>query len=641
MLSLKMLRGTRAGLADPGSILLSRSAAIALFGEADPINKTITLDTNLPVKVTGVYEDLPRNSSFGHWSFMAPWDLMVAQDKWFREEENPWRCNCFQAYVQLTDQADFDQVSAKIRDVKVKNVRQEELRYKPQVFLNPMRQWHLYSEFKEGIRTGGRIDLVWLFGLIGAFVLMLACINFMNLSTARSEKRVKEVGIRKAIGSARSQLVTQFMGESLLVVSFAFVVALALVQITLPAFNQIADKQITLPWSTPVFWLLGLGITLLTGLIAGSYPALYLSSFNPVKVLKGTFRAGRYAALPRRMLVVAQFSVSVALIIGTIIVFRQIQFAKNRPVGYSRAGLVMVNGSEAVHKHMDAIRDELKGSGVAAQLAESQGPITDVWSTNGGFEWEGKDPGLSVDFPNAKVSYEYGSTIGWQLVAGRDFSREFGTDSSAFIINESAVKYMGIQDPVGKIIRWDGKPFTIIGVVKDIVVDSPYKPIRPSLYHLDANASNFVTVRINPGTPTRQALEKIEAVFKKYNPAIPFSYQFVDQEYAKKFGDEERIGKLASVFAALAIFISCLGLFGLASFMAEARTKEIGVRKVLGASVLNLWGLLSKDFLVLVIIAFGIASPIAWYFLRNWLEHTNTAPRYRGGSLPPREGEPC
>jgi ABC-type antimicrobial peptide transport system permease subunit len=269
---------------------------------------------------------------------------------------------------------------------------------------------------------------------------------------------------------------------------------------------------------------------------------------------------------------------------------------------------------------MDAIRDELKGSGAAAQLAESQGPITDVWSTNGGFEWEGKDPGLSVDFPNAKVSYEYGSTIGWQLVAGRDFSREFGTDSSAFIINESAVKYMGIQDPVGKIIRWDGKPFTIIGVVKDIVVDSPYKPIRPSLYHLDANASNFVTVRINPGTPTRQALEKIEAVFKKYNPAIPFSYQFVDQEYAKKFGDEERIGKLASVFAALAIFISCLGLFGLASFMAEARTKEIGVRKVLGASVLNLWGLLSKDFLVLVIIAFGIASPIAWYFLRNWLE---------------------
>ncbi len=619
MLSLKMLRGTRAGLADPASIILSQSAAIALFGEADPINKTITLDTKIPVKVTGVYEDLPRNSSFGHWSFMVPWDLMVAEDKWFREEENPWRCNCFQTFVQLTDQADFDQVSAKIRDVKMKNIRQEELRYKPQVFLNPMRQWHLYSQFEEGIRTGGRIDLVWLFGLIGGFVLLLACINFMNLSTARSEKRVKEVGIRKAIGSARSQLIFQFMGESLLVVSLAFVVALGLVETTLPAFNQIADKQITMPWENPVFWLLGLGITLLTGLVAGSYPALYLSSFNPVKVLKGTFRAGRFAALPRRVLVVAQFAVSVALIIGTIIVFRQIQFAKNRPVGYSRADLVMVNGSEAVHKHIDAIRNELKGTGAVVQVAESQGPITDVWATNGGFEWEGKDPGLSVDFPNAAVSYEYGSTIGWQLLAGRDFSREFSTDSSAFIINEAAVKFMGMQDPVGKIIRWDGKPFTIIGVVKNIVVDSPYQPIRPSLYHLDANASSFVTVRINPATSTRQALEKIETVFKKYNPAVPFSYQFVDQEYAKKFGDEERIGKLASVFAALAIFISCLGLFGLASFMAEARTKEIGVRKVLGASVLNLWGLLSKDFLVLVVIAFAIASPIAWYFLRNWL----------------------
>ncbi|MBD0256460.1 MAG: ABC transporter permease [Cytophagales bacterium] len=620
MLTLKMRRGTRAGLTDPASVLLSQSAATALFGEADPINKTLTLDTKIPVKVTGVYEDLPPNSSFGDWSFMAPWELMVAQDKWFREEQNPWRCNCFQAYVQIKEQADFDQASAKIRDVKIKNIRKEELRYKPQVFLNPMRQWHLYSEFKDGIRTGGRIDLVWLFGLIGVFVLLLACINFMNLSTARSEKRAKEVGIRKAIGSVRHQLVAQFLGESLLVAVFAFVVALGLVYGSLPAFNQVAEKQIVIPWANPVFWLLGLGITLLTGLVAGSYPALYLSAFQPVKVLKGTFRVGRFAALPRRVLVVAQFAVSVALITGTIIVFRQIQFAKSRPVGYSRAGLVMVGGSEAIHKHIAAIRSELQGTGTVTELAESNSPATGTWSTNGGFEWRGKDPGLSVDFPNTRVSYEFGKTIGWKLLAGRDFSRAFGTDSAGFIINEAAAKYMGFDNPVGEIIRWDGKPFAIIGVVENIVVDSPYQPVRPSLYHLDADAANFVIIRINPANPTSQALAAIEAIFKKYNPAIPFSYQFVDQEYAKKFGDEEHIGKLASIFAVLAVFISCLGLFGLASFVAEARTKEIGVRKVLGASVLNLWGMLSKDFVVLVVIAFCIATPVTYHFLHQWLQ---------------------
>ncbi|SFE28399.1 ABC transporter permease [Spirosoma endophyticum] len=620
MLTLNMRKGTRAGLTDPASILLSESVAHDLFGETDPMNKLIRLDNKTTVKVTGVYENLHHNSSFSNLSFITPWALYLSEQTWIREMENPWRSNSFQLFVQLAEQADMDKVSAKIKNVKLKNIRPEERRYQPQVFLNPMRQWHLYSEFKDGVRTGGLIQFVWLFGSIGVFVLLLACINFMNLSTARSEKRAKEVGIRKAVGSLRGQLITQFFGESLLVVALAFGLALAVVFLTLPTFNQVAEKQIHLPLTNPLFWLLGLGISLLTGLIAGSYPALYLSAFKPLSVLKGTFRVGRFAAVPRRVLVVMQFTVSITLIVGTIIVFRQIQFAKNRPVGYSRAGLMTLMGTENTHKHIDAIRTELKAAGVVAELAESGSPTTDVWNTNGGFEWRGKDPGLSVDFPNTEVSYEFGKTIGWQLVAGRDFSRSYGTDSTSFIINEAAAKFMGFTNPIGEVVRWDGQPFTIIGVVKDIVVQSPYQPIPPSVYHLAPDNGNVVTIRINPAVSTSQALAGIETVIKKYNPAIPFDYRFTDQEYAKKFGDEERIGTLASIFAVLAIFISCLGLFGLASFMAEQRTKEIGMRKVLGASVLNLWGLLSKDFVVLVVIALFIATPMAYYFLNGWLQ---------------------
>jgi ABC-type antimicrobial peptide transport system permease subunit len=620
MLTLTMRKGTRAGLTDPASILLSESVAHDLFGETDPMNKLIRLDTKTTVKVTGVYENLPHNSSFSELSFMTPWALYLSEQPWIRQMENPWRSNSFQLFVQLAEQADIDQVSAKIRDVKLTHIRPEERRYQPQVFLNPMRQWHLYSEFKDGVRTGGLVQFVWLFGSIGVFVLLLACINFMNLSTARSEKRAKEVGIRKAVGSLRGQLITQFFGESLLVVTLAFGLALAVVLLTLPAFNQVAQKQIHLPLTNPIFWLLGLGISVLTGLIAGSYPALYLSAFKPLNVLKGTFRVGRFAALPRRALVIVQFTVSITLIVGTIIVFRQIQFAKNRPVGYSRAGLVTLRGTESTHKHIDAIRTELKAAGVIVELAESSSPTTDVWSTNGGFEWRGKDPGLSVDFPNSGVTYEFGKTIGWQLRAGRDFSRSYGTDSTGFIINEAAARFMGFTNPIGEVVHWDGHPFTIIGVVKDIVVQSPYQPIPPSIYHLAPDEAYVVTIRTNPAVSTSQALTGIETVIKKYNPAVPFDYQFTDQEYAKKFGDEERIGTLASIFAVLAILISCLGLFGLASFMAEQRTKEIGVRKVLGASVLSLWGLLSKDFVVLVIIALLVATPIAYYFLSGWLQ---------------------
>jgi putative ABC transport system permease protein len=621
MLAIQMVKGNKNALNDPSSILLSESTAKAYFGEADPIDKVMKIDNNQMVKVTGVYKDLPENSSFSGVDFIAPWELF-SNSAGLKKQADTWRCNCFFTYAQVADNADINKVSAKIRDIKKDKVNKIELKQKNQVFLNPMKNWHLYSDFKNGVIIGGRIQYVWLFGTIGVFVLLLACINFMNLSTARSEKRAKEVGIRKAIGSLRRQLIYQFLSESLLVVAFAFGFAIVLVQLSLPFFNEIAGKKVSIPWNSPLFWLAGIGFSLVTGLISGSYPALYLSSFKPVKVLKGTFRVGRLASIPRKVLVVVQFTVSVTLIIGTIVVFRQIQFAKNRPVGYSRAGLItlpMVTGD--LHKQFAAVKDELEKSGAVTSIAEAGSPTTGDYSSNSGFDWKGKDPGQAVEFPNIDISPDYGKTIAWKFTSGRDLSNAYLTDSLAFIINEAAAKFMALKNPVGEILKWDGVPYHIIGVVKDMVSESPYFPVRPTLFHLLKGGGDFVILRINPKMSASDAIGKIEKVYKTYNPAQPFEYQFVDEEYAKKFGDEERIGKLASAFASLAIFISCLGLFGMASFMAEQRIKEIGVRKVLGASVFNLWGMLSKDFVLLVTISLVIASPIAYYFMHNWLQN--------------------
>jgi putative ABC transport system permease protein len=620
MFSVNMLKGSKTALNDPSSVILSASTAKIYFGDADPMNKVMKIDNNLVVKVTGVYQDFPYSSTFADVNFIAPWELLSTAQG-MKQQKDTWRCNCYMAFAQVADNADMKTASARIKDVKLSKVDKSELKQKPQIFLDPMKNWHLYSDFKNGKIVGGRIQYVWLFGIIGVFVLLLACINFMNLSTARSEKRAKEVGIRKAIGSLRVQLIYQFLSESLLVVAFAFALALLFVQLGLPFFNDVSGKKMSIPWGSPLFWLMGIGFSLITGLISGSYPALYLSSFQPAKVLKGTFKVGRLAAIPRKVLVVTQFTVSVTLIIGTIIVYRQIQFAKNRPVGYTRDGLVMlpmVTGD--VHKQFAAVKDELFKSGTIISIAEAGSPTTGVYSTNAGFDWKDKDPSLAVDFPNIDVSPDYGKTVGWQFKDGRDFSAQFLTDSVAFVINETAAKFMGLKNPVGETIHWDGVPFKVIGVIKDMVVESPYEPVRPMLYHMAKGGEDFVILKINSKISASEAIDKIGRVFKKYNPAQPFDYQFADTEYAKKFGNEERIGKLASAFAGLAIFISCLGLFGMASFMAEQRIKEIGVRKVLGATVFNLWRLLSKDFVVLIAISLLIATPTAYYFMHSWLQ---------------------
>ena len=632
MLSLKMLKGSLDGLTEPASILLSESVAKALFGDVDPLRKTLTIDETMTVSVTGIYEDIPDGNTFADVRFIAPWDLYMASTDWVRQAQDDWTNTSFEVFVELIPQVAAADVSTTIRTLLV-DKGQTDAAQKAEVVLYPMSRWHLYSDWQNGQNTGGRIQFVWLFGIVGVFVLLLACINFMNLSTARSVKRAKEVGIRKAIGSGRSALIAQFFGESLLVVMVAYGLSLAVLVILLPYFNQVADKQIRIPVASPSFWLLGLGFTLLTGLIAGSYPALYLSSFRPIAVLKG---AGfgtpvRYRSLllrvatPRQVLVVVQFVVSITLIIGTLAVYRQVQYAKNRPNGYSRNGLIslLLNVSNYA-QHRETVRAELLKTGAVVEVSESKGPLTEVRSTNGGFDWPGKDPTLQVNFATIGISPAFGKTVGWQFRQGRDFSPQLASDSLGIVLNESAVAFMGLTDVLGKTISWTGTGFTtnfhVIGVVQDIVMDSPYDPVKPSVFFIAPKSGNFLTIRLNPAQPTQAALTAIGNVLKKHLPTAPFNYTFVDEEYDGKFRSEERIGTLAALFAGLAIFISCLGLFGLASFIAEQRTKELGVRKVLGASVLNLWGLLAKGFMVLVLIAFGIAVPLAWYFLHGWLQ---------------------
>lgn len=611
MFTLDMVNGNRNALKDPSTILITESMAKALFGKENPINKTVKLDNKLDMKIGGVYKDLPHNTSFYDTKILLPWGN---KENW-RNSQTSWTNHSGVLYVQLSESADFKNTNARIKNIPTPHVE----KVKEEIMLLPITKLNLYTEFENGKVTGGRIQFVWLFGIIGAFVLLLACINFMNLSTARSEKRAKEVGIRKAIGSLRRQLIGQFLSESVFFSLLAFVLALVLVQLSLPFFNGLAGKQMSLFWNSPLFWIVALAFTLLTGIISGSYPAFYLSGFEPIKVLKGVFRAGRFASLPRKVLVVVQFSVSVILIIGTIIVFRQIQYAKDRPTGFSRNGLISVPLTEGLYGKYNILRSDLLQTGVVENMAESSQPASH-FSNNNSIEWRGKDPNLEIYFRDVNVTPEFGNTVGWTIKQGRDFSKNFLTDSGAVILNESAVTATGLKEPVGEIIKFGGKNYTVIGIAKDMLTQSPYDPMHPSVFFCEG-WMGVVTIRMKPGISEANALVKIAGVFKKYTPGNPFQYKFVDDEYAKKYSNEVRVGNLASFFAILAIFISCLGLFGLASFVAEQRTKEIGVRKVLGATVFNLWKMQSREFVGLVIIACLIAIPVAWYFLNQWLQN--------------------
>ncbi len=603
-------------LNNPYSIMLTESTAKALFGIENPINKTIRYDGKYDLKVTGLLKDLPDNSSL-NFNYLIPFSFREQTTDWVKEARTQWGNNSFRIFVALQPNVNYAQVEPKIRNLAKANSEMKTTT----VMMHPLKDWELYTDFENGKAAGGFIEYVRLFSIIGVFVLLIACINFTNLSTARSEKRAREVGVRKAIGSLRKDLIIQFLAESIVITFIASFISLLLVQLALPSFNDLTKTSLHIPYTSISFWCVMIGFVLTTGLLAGSRPAFYLSSFQPIKVLKGTLQIGKAAALPRRILVVLQFSCSIALIISSIVIYRHIQYTKDRAVGYDSNRLLMTDMSTDLNKNYNALKQELMQSGAVASVAWGSSPITDVYFHTIVSNWPGKlITAEKLNIEAIGVSDNYFKTLGIQLQSGRNFSADWKTDSATVIVNEAAVKKMHLKYPLNQIITWNGdERARIIGVVKDVLMESPFAPVPPTVFSHGREGSSIM-YRLSPDIKTQDAIAKIGSIFNKYNPAYPFSFQFADEEYANKFSLEVLIGKLAGLFAVLTIFISCLGLFGLAAYIAEQRNKEIGIRKVLGASISQIWLLLSKDFILLVMISCGIASPLALYFLQNWLQ---------------------
>ena len=613
MFSFPLLKGdAQTALDGVNSIVITESLAKKLFGRQNPMNQVIRYENKENFVVKGVLEDLPANTSF-NFEFILPWEYLKKNGQDF----GYWGNNSYQNYVELLPGTSIDEVNKKIKDITIRNSGGEE---DTEVFLHSIKNWRLYSSFENGKIAGGRIEYIQLFAVIAGFILLIACINFMNLATARSEKRIKEVGIRKTIGARRRALVIQFLGESTLVAAFALALAIVFTELALPSFNILTGKELFIQYSNPIYWLIALGFVLFTGLLAGSYPAFYLSSFQPVKVLKGTYLAGRSAVLPRKILVVVQFTFSIALIISTIIIYQQIQHAKDRNQGYNKDHLIYHYFTGDIEGNFELIKSKLLEKRVVSAITQTNHPITSANSNTWGIGWKGKNPNEHIIFDQLTATEDFAETMGIEIIQGRDLDvGGYKTDSSACIVNETAVKTMKMKEPLGQVVQYEERNLKIVGVFKDFIWGSPYQKLRPMFVRVESDWYNVATMRLNGKMPTKKALKEVEAVFKEFNPNYPFEPKFVDAEYERKFKNEQLIAKLSNLFAILTVIISCLGLFGLAAYTAELRTKEIGIRKVLGATVTNIIFLLSSDFLRLVIIAFLVASGITWWLMNNWL----------------------
>ena len=621
--SLPLLKGNvQDALKGSYSIVITETLAKKLFGNEDAMGKTVRIDSTNNCTVSAVIKDLPNNTKFT-FEYLLPWAYMT-KIGW---DDDNWVNNSVLTYVMLksgTLQASFD---SKIKNITIEHTKGTASASTTEVFTQPLSRAYLYSKSENGQLVGGPVEAVKLFAVIAAFILLIACINFMNLSTARSEKRAREVGIRKVAGAQRYKIIFQFLAESIILSLFAFIIALMLVQLSLSAFNTLVGKQLFIDYTNPYFWLFAGSFILFSGILAGSYPAFFLSSFNPVKVLKGTFKPAGAAVNPRKVLVVLQFSFSIILIISTIIVQRQIQYALNRDAGYNRNNLIYTFAQGDVLKHYDQIKHELLSSGAAVSVTQCSNPITKRWGDNWGYAWEGSTKAdEKIDFIRLGSDADFAKTTGVKIIAGRDIDvYNYSTDSTAVMLNEAAVKAMHLKNPVGLVITETGgnAKYHVVGVVKDFVLESPYEQnISPAMIFGPARNSGYVVhIKLNAANSTGKNLAAVEKILKTYNPQYPFEYVFADESYAKKFSDMQRTGSLAALFAGLTIFISCLGLFALSAYLTESRAKEIGVRKVLGASVFSITSLLSKDFLKLVIVAFVIASPIAWYAMNTWLDN--------------------
>jgi putative ABC transport system permease protein len=607
-------------LKDPTSIVITQSTAKALFGDADPIGKVIRRDNYQNLKVTGVLKDIPDNSTF-RFDYITNFQSFEAND-WVKAAITNWSDNYFQIFLSLKPNITYAQVEPKIGGLVQQYAPVSYKTFQQRVIMQPLQDWHLYTDYKNGVATGGLIDYLRMFSIIGILVLLIACINFMNLSTARSEKRAREVGIRKVAGAGRQGLILQFLVESIVLTCLAFLVSLLIVQLALPAFNVLAGTNIRLPLANAWFWLIMLGYVLITGLLAGSRPAFYLSSFQPVKVLKSAMKAGPSATFGRKALVVLQFTCSIALIISTAIIYQQIQHAKDRPRGYDPNRLI---SSATPSNNYKALKLELMQSGVVSSMSSSLSPATEVYSHNTIDNWPGRLPNEPLSLAmNALGDPDYFTTLGIPFVTGRTFTGIDSVDATDCILNEAAVRRMRLKDPINQYIHWSlsnaPNRLRIIGVVKDALTNAPFAAAEPTIFVYQPTWAYAVQFRLSPNVSTHAALATIKTIFDRYNPGGLFQYHFEDENYASKFQLEMLVGRLAGIFAAFAVFISCLGLFGLAAYVAEQRTKEIGIRKVLGASVPEIFLMLTKDFIVLIIISCVIASPIAFYFLQNWLQ---------------------
>ena len=614
----QMSQGNAAtALKDPYSIVLTASMAKALFGNTNALNKMIRVDNRDNLKVTGILKDIPANSTM-QATYIIPFSYMELKQNYVKQARvGSYDFNAFQIYVKLKPGIGYAQVASKIKNIE-KTEPGNINAMSSNVIMQPLKDWHLYTDYKNGKALDGFIQYVQIFTVIGALVLIIACINFINLSTARSEKRAKEVGVRKAIGSQRKDLIIQFLTESALITFISFLFCILFVQLALPAFNSLTGTVISIPYTNLNFWAVALLCVIGTALLAGSRPAFYMSSFNPVKVLKGTIQVGKSASISRKILVVTQFSCSIALIISTVVIYRQIQYAKNRPAGYQVSRLITSNMNDDLIHNYDALTNGLLQSGVVESVASASSPATGVWAHNDLDYWPGKHAGETVEMGVINVSAGYFNTMGMKLNSGRDFLPGSKADTASVIFNEAAVKRLRLTNPQNQLIKWSGKTYRVIGVVKDALMNSPFAVADPTMFSY--GNGDYLMYRLPANTGTHQAIEKLKSVFNKYSPAYPYEYTFVDEDYNHKFSEEELVGKLSGVFAGFSIFISCLGLFGLAAFVAEQRTKEIGIRKVLGATITQVWILLSKDFILLVVISCAIASPFAYYFLQKWLQ---------------------
>ncbi len=613
MFSYKLEQGdANAALKRPDGVVISKKLAQKYFPNQNPMGKSIRIDSKEDMMVTGVLKDIPQNSSL-KFDFLMSYDRWLKNSPWAKE----WGNNGPRCYVMLSKNASLSKVNSKIKGyIKSKNKDSN-----VELFLQSYQESYLYSNWDSGKQNGGRIDYVRIFSIVAIVILIIACINFMNLATARSVKRAKEVGVRKVIGAVKGILISQFIGEAVLIAFLALILSIVLVFLLLPTFNLLTEKQLSLNFTDPNFLLILLGLTLLTGFVAGSYPALFMSSLNPVIVLKGALKFKPSATYFRKGLVVFQFALSITLIVGMIIVHQQIEYIQTKNAGFDRENLLYMPLEGDLQKSFASFKQDLEHQPGIKSVTCSQSSPLEVGSSTQGVRWPGKDTTQLLLFANNAISYDYIQTMGIQLIDGRDFSEQYGTDTTNYIINEASAKKIGYKDPVGKEMTMWGRKGTIVGLMKDFHYNTLHSAIEPLILRLQPKTESWgvVIIRAEAGK-TPQAIASTEKTFKKFNPNFPFKYLFADQEYANQYKSENVVNKLSNYFAFLAIFISCLGLFGLAAFTAEQRTKEIGVRKVLGASVGNLVGMLSADFIKLVLVATVIAFPVAWYFLKNWLE---------------------